>query len=64
MSPEFRNRLRGLRDQWRAGTVSRTDVEARISAWIAHADHADTFRLRQALFDGDWFEIVPGLEQR
>jgi len=26
--------------------------------------HADTFRLRQALFDGGWFEIVPGLEQR
>jgi len=56
----FRNRLRGLRDQWRAGTVSRADVEARISSWIAHADHADTFRLRQALFEAGWFEVVEG----
>ncbi len=47
----FRNRLRGLRDRWRAGTISRADVESRIRAWIAHADHADSFWLRQAMFD-------------
>lgn len=57
----FRNRLRGLRDRWRAGTVSRADIEARIGAWIAHADHADTFRLRRAIFVEGWFEPVPGL---
>lgn len=28
-----------------AGTVMRTDVEARIAVWIAHAGHADTFWL-------------------
>ena len=33
----FRGRLRRLRDQWRAGTVTRADIEARIGAWIAHA---------------------------
>jgi len=60
----FRNRLRGLRDQWRAGTVDRDDVIARIQSWIAHAHHADTYHLRQALFEGGWFEIVPGLEER
>jgi len=56
----FRNRLRGLRDQWRAGTVTKADVEARIGAWIAHAAQADTARLRQALFSGGWFKVTPG----
>ena len=60
----FRNRLRGLRDQWRAGTMTRRDVEARVQSWIAHAEHADTFWLRQALFEGGWFEVVPGWETR
>jgi retron-type reverse transcriptase len=57
----FRGRLRGLRDRWRAGTVTAGDVEARIGAWIAHADHADTFWLRQAMFENGWFEPVPGM---
>jgi RNA-directed DNA polymerase len=59
----FRNRLRGLRDRWRAGTVTRVDVEARIGAWIAHANHADTFWLRQALFEDGWFQPVPGMSR-
>ncbi len=54
----FRNRLRGLRDRWRAGTVSRTEVEAKVGAWIAHAEHADTWRLRQAVFGGGWFGMA------
>lgn len=52
----FRNRLRGLRDQWRAGTVKLSDVDARVWAWIAHAEHADTWRLRHAIFEGGWFD--------
>ncbi|MDP6565676.1 MAG: RNA-directed DNA polymerase [Alphaproteobacteria bacterium] len=52
----FRNRLRGLRDRWRAGTLDRADIENRIGAWIAHAEHADTWRLRQAIFRGGWFD--------
>jgi RNA-directed DNA polymerase len=43
----FRNRLPRLLDRWRAGTATKLDVEARIGAWIAHANHADTFWLRQ-----------------
>ncbi len=46
----FRNRLRGLHDRWRAGTVAREEVIQRVRAWIAHAEHADTWRLRQAIF--------------
>ncbi|MDX2157950.1 MAG: RNA-directed DNA polymerase [Hyphomicrobiaceae bacterium] len=57
----FRNRLRGLRDRWRVGAATKSDVEARITAWIAHADHADTFWLRQAMFEDGWFEPVPGM---
>ena len=38
----FRNRLRGLRYRWRAGTVTRGEVEQRVRAWVAHAAHADT----------------------
>ncbi len=56
----FHGRLRGLRDQWRAGTVTREEVAAKVQAWIAHAGHADTFWLRQALFEGGWYEVVEG----
>jgi retron-type reverse transcriptase len=52
----FRNRLRGLRDRWRAGQIEEADVRARIGAWVAHAQHADTWRLRQGLFAGGWFD--------
>ncbi len=52
----FRNRLRGLRDRWRAGTVTQEQVEQRVGAWIAHASHAQTWCLRQAIFRGGWFD--------
>jgi hypothetical protein len=51
----FRNRLRGLRDRWRAGSVDRAEVEQRVGAWVAHAEQADSWRLRQAIFAGGWF---------
>ena len=52
----FRNRLRGLRDRWQAGTIGPNDVDARVGAWIAHAEHADTWRLRHAIFRGRRFD--------
>ena len=52
----FRNRLRGLRDRWGAGTVRLDEVRQRVGAWIAHADHADTWRLRRAIFRGGMFD--------
>jgi hypothetical protein len=51
----FRRRLRGLRDRWRAGTARPGEVDARIGAWVAHASHAQTWRLRQSIFEGGWF---------
>ena len=55
----FRNRLRGLRDRWRAGTIGREAVESRVRAWIAHASHADTWHLRHAIFRAGWFDPAP-----
>jgi retron-type reverse transcriptase len=52
----FRNRLRGLRDRWGAGTIDVDVVALRVGAWIAHAEHAHTWRLRQAIFRGGTFD--------
>jgi hypothetical protein len=52
----FRNRLRGLRDRWRAGSVDLEHVKIRVSAWIAHAAWADTRGLRHAIFRGGVFD--------
>jgi RNA-directed DNA polymerase len=58
----FRNRLRGVRDQWRAGTIEFDNVKARVGAWVAHAEHADTWRLRHAIFRGGRFDPAINLE--
>ncbi len=51
-----------LRDRWRAGTIKIAEVDARVGAWIAHAGHADTWRLRHAIFRGGWFDPAKALE--
>ncbi|MFW6024582.1 MAG: PAS domain-containing protein [Dichotomicrobium sp.] len=55
---ELRKALENLEesDRFRARTVTRADVEARVRSWIAHAEHADSWRLRDALFRGGWFD--------
>ena len=68
----FRNRLRGLRDRWRAGTVAGSEVQCRVTSWIAHAEHADTWRLRQSIFraggsirpGGLAAPLIPGVARR
>ena len=52
----FRNRLRGMRDRWIVGTIDFVEVQARVGSWIAHAEHADTWRLRRAIFAGGAFD--------
>jgi Reverse transcriptase (RNA-dependent DNA polymerase) len=52
----FRNRWRGLRDRLRAGSLSADDAACRVRSWIAHAEHAHTWRLRHALFRGGPFD--------
>lgn len=51
----FRNRLRGMRDRWQAGTIGEEEVRQRAMAWIAHAQKADTQGLRRAIFGDGWF---------
>lgn len=52
----FRNRLRGLRDQWRNGGATAEEIDCRVRAWIAHAEQADSWRLRHAIFMGGRFD--------
>lgn len=52
----FRNRLRGLRDRWRAGTITEVEARQRVMAWIAHASFADTRALQETIFRGGWFD--------
>lgn len=52
----FRNRLNSLRDRWRAGTVQMAEVEQRVGAWLAHAQHANTWRLETDMFAGKRFD--------
>jgi len=52
----FRNRLRGLRDQYKAGRVELDVVDRHVRAWIAHAENADTWRLRHSIFKGGIFD--------
>ena len=48
----FRNRLRSMRDRARAGTMTPEEAHPRIASWVAHARHADTWRLRRAILRG------------
>lgn len=52
----FRNRLRGMRDQYKAGSILGDDVVARVNGWVGHARHADTWHLRHNIFRGGWFD--------
>src|SRR5215467_10487090 len=52
----FRNRWCGLRDGIRAGSIDGDQAAQRIRSWIAHAEHADTWRLRHAIFCGGRFD--------
>jgi retron-type reverse transcriptase len=52
----FRNRWRGLRDRVRAGTLPEGEAACRVRSWIAHAEHAQTWRLRHAIFRGGPFD--------
>ena len=46
----FRRRLRRLRESCRNDKITCAEVEQRVAAWIAHTEHADTWRLRQSIF--------------
>lgn len=45
----FRRRLRSMRDQWQAGTLTACEARPRITAWEAHASFAHTRKLRNSI---------------
>jgi len=51
----FRQRLDGLRAQWRRGQIDQAQVQSQVQGWVAHAAHANTVSLRHTLFKGGWF---------
>jgi hypothetical protein len=46
----FSRRFRAQRAAYAAGQMTLDEINRSIQAWIAHAAHGDTYRLRQALF--------------
>ena len=49
----FRRRLRGMARAFARGTLSPMDVRSRVASWVGHAEHAehaDTWSLRRAIF--------------
>jgi hypothetical protein len=47
----FRRRLRVLQSKYAEGVMQWDDVSQRVRAWIAHAAHGDTWRLREQLLE-------------
>jgi len=47
----FRKRLRTMQAECASGSVGLEEIEQRIRAWIAHASHGNTWRLRQQVLD-------------
>jgi len=47
----FKRRARAMQKAYSAGLISGAEVHARIRAWIAHAEHGDTWRLREQVLE-------------
>jgi retron-type reverse transcriptase len=47
----FRRRLRRLHADYHAGLIDRNAVNQSVQAWIGHAMHGDTWRLREQIFE-------------
>ncbi len=58
----MRRRLKTLSDQFADGEVAAAKVTERIRSWIAHAEHADTFRLRERVLGSVAFVRSPVAE--
>lgn len=48
----FQKKFRERRWQWRRGECRATDVRATVRAWVAHASHAQSWRLRSEVLRG------------
>lgn len=55
----FRRRLRRLHADYHAGLIDRETVTQSVRAWIGHAMHGDTWRLREQIFEA--FPFLAGV---
>lgn len=60
----FRRTMRRLRAGYASGALEWNDVEQRVRAWIAHAAHGNTLRLRERLMDQFAFRRASGRNAR
>ncbi|HMD98347.1 MAG TPA: reverse transcriptase/maturase family protein [Terriglobia bacterium] len=56
----FRRRLRFLQEQYAQGVMNWDEIDSRVQAWIAHAAHGDTWRLREQLLEQFAFRRARG----
>ena len=50
-SLRFQRRLRGFARAYAAGRLDWADFNPSVQAWLGHVSHADTWGLREALFN-------------
>jgi hypothetical protein len=60
----FRRRLRGLARAFASGELRPVEVRSRIASWVGHAEHADTWGLRRAIFDPVRFKPGENIAKR
>jgi len=58
----FRRRLRQLHARYHAGLIDMETVNQSVQAWIGHAMHGDTWRLREQIFEA--FPFLPRGESK
>jgi retron-type reverse transcriptase len=51
----FQRRLRGMQRAYREGRITLQQIQQRLMAWLGHARHADTYRLRASLLGAATF---------
>jgi len=51
----FQRRLRAMQWAYRNGQISLTQIQQRLMAWLGHAGHADSYRLRASLLGAATF---------
>ena len=54
-SMAFRKRLKIFQSEYRTGQKSLADITISVRSWIAHASHADTYRLRNSILSSATF---------
>ena len=60
----FKKRLRCFKDAYGRGEAGIEDISCFLRSWIAHANHADTWRLRYDLFKDAVFRRGEGMTER